>query len=236
MNAPIDTASDDYFSEAHRWDTDRVAGIERSRRIAWRTAAAGWLCAVAGSVALALLMPLKRVDPFVIRVDNTTGVVDVVPSFTTTASIDETVTRYFLGHYVTTCERFNAVTVESDYEECGAFHGPQRNLTWAALWKTTNPESPLNLYRDGSRIRAEVQSISFFKRSSGMTDLAQVRYIKSVRQASDSLPRITRWIATIQYRYGPPSTEPRQRAWNPLGFRVVEFNTEPEVPASEVQR
>ena len=29
--------------------------------------------------ALVLLMPLKRVEPFVIRVDNTTGVVDVVP-------------------------------------------------------------------------------------------------------------------------------------------------------------
>ena len=44
-------------------------------------AAAGWLCAVAAALALALLMPLKRVEPFVVRVDNSTGVVDVVPMY-----------------------------------------------------------------------------------------------------------------------------------------------------------
>ena len=42
----------------------------------------GWSCAVASAVALMVLMPLKRVEPFVIRVDNTTGLVDVVPVYT----------------------------------------------------------------------------------------------------------------------------------------------------------
>ncbi len=69
-----------------------------------------------------VLMPLKRVDPFVIRVDNTTGLVDVVPVYAGQAQMPEAVTRYFLDHYVTVCERFNFATAESDYEECGAFH------------------------------------------------------------------------------------------------------------------
>ena len=43
-------------------------------------------------------------------------------------------TRYFLTHYVTVCERFNFSTAESDYEECGAFHSAQRNQAWYALW------------------------------------------------------------------------------------------------------
>ena len=46
-------------------------------------AAAGWLCALMSALALALLMPLKRVEPFVVRVDSTTGVVDVVPAYRT---------------------------------------------------------------------------------------------------------------------------------------------------------
>jgi len=143
------------------------------------------------------------------------------------------VSRYFLSHYVTVCERFNLVTAESDYEECGAFHGPQRNLAWATLWKRTNPQSPLNLYRDGSGIRAEVQSISFFRRASGVSDLAQVRYLKIARQSTDALPRATHWIATIQYVYAPPSMDPKLRSWNPLGFKVMEFNSEAEVPDAE---
>jgi type IV secretion system protein VirB8 len=219
-----------YFEEAARWDADRTAAVERSARVAWRIAAAGWLCAVSSSCALLLLMPLKRVDPFVIRVDNSTGVVDVVPVYAGAEVMDEAVTRYFLTHYVTVCERFNFSTAESDYEECGAFHTAQRNQAWYALWQTNNPNSPLNLHRDGSLIRAQVQSVSFFKRASGVAELAQVRYMKTELQAAGgSQERVTRWIATIQYAYAAPSKDPKTRRWNPLGFKVVEFGSEPEV-------
>src|SRR5579863_10373873 len=202
----------------------------RSTRVAWRVAAGGWLCALAGSVALAVLMPLKRVDPFVVRVDNATGIVDVVPVYSGTATPDQAVTRYFLTHYITICERFNFATAESDYEECGAFHGAQRNQAWYALWNPNNPASPLNVHKDGSTIRVQVEAVSFFQRASGVTDLAQVRYLKAERQGSGGDERITHWIATIQYSYTAPSKEPAIRRWNPLGFKVVEFTTEPEVP------
>ena len=62
----------------------------------------------------------------------------------------ETVARYFLDHYVTVCERFNYSTAESDYEECGAFHTPQRNQVWYAAWNKSNPLSPLNTFKDGT--------------------------------------------------------------------------------------
>ena len=54
----------------------------------------------------------------------------------------EAVTRYFLDHYVTVCERFNFSTAESDYQECGAFHTAQRNQAWYAAWNKTNPQLP----------------------------------------------------------------------------------------------
>jgi type IV secretory pathway component VirB8 len=78
-------------------------------------------------------------------------------------------------------------------------------------------------------IRAQVQSVSFFKRTSGVADLAQVRYIKSEQQLAGAPPHVTRWIATIQFAYASPPTDPRLRRWNPLGFKVLEFGSEPEV-------
>jgi len=217
-----------YFAEARSWDADRAAQLGRSARAAWLTATAGWLCAMAGAVALTVLMPLKRVDPFVIRVDNTTGVVDVVPVYAGTTSMDEAVTRYFLTHYLYVCERFNFATAESDYEECGAFHSPQRNQAWYALWTTTNPASPLNVHKDGSSVRVQVTSVSFFSRAIGLSDLAQVRYLKAARQGSGADESITHWLATVQYAYAEPSKDPRTRRWNPLGFKIVDFRTEPE--------
>ena len=227
MNA--DPALEAYFAEARSWDADRAAQARRSARLAWVIASAGWLALVLSCGALILLMPLKRVEPFVIRVDNTNGIVDVVPVYAGKAELTETVTRYLLTHYVTVCERFNFSTAESDYEECGAFHAAQRNQAWWATWNPNNPASPLNLYKDGSSVRAQVKSVSFFKRASGVTDLAQVRYLKAKRTSGGTDEQVTNWIATIQYAYADPSTDPRVRRWNPLGFKVIEFKPEAEV-------
>jgi type IV secretion system protein VirB8 len=220
-----------YYREAASWDADRIARATLDARRAWRVAGAGWICAVAGAVTLVLLMPLKRVEPFVVRVDNSTGIVDVVPVYDGKAPVSQTVTRYFLTHYVTICERFTFATAESDYEECGAFHGAQRNQAWYALWNPNNPASPLNVHKDGSAIRVQVESVSFFQRGSGVNDLAQVRYLKAERQAGAADERFTHWIATIQYAYTTPPKDPRVRRWNPLGFRIVELTSEPEVLA-----
>jgi type IV secretion system protein VirB8 len=218
-----------YFAEAESWDADRAAQSRRSARTAWWVAAAGWLCAVASALALALLMPLKQVIPYLVRVDGSTGIVDVVPVFTGPAAPEEAVTRYFLTHYVSVCERFNFATAESDYEECGAFHSAQRNQAWYALWTATNPNSPLNAHKDGSTVRVQVNSVSFFTRASGLTDLAQVRYLKAARQGAGAEESFTHWVATIQYAYGEAAKDPKTRRWNPLGFKILDFRPEPEL-------
>lgn len=226
---------DAYYAEASSWEADRTARAARSARTAWWVAGAGWTCAIAVSIALTVLMPLKHVEPFVIRVDRTTGLVDVVPVYVGRAPMPEVVTRYFLDHYVTVCERFNFSTAESDYAECGAFHSAQRNVAWSSMWSRTNPRSPLNLYKDGTTVRAQVTSVSFFTRSDGVTDLAQVRYFKAKRQGGSAQEARSYWIASIRYTYAAPSSDANARRWNPLGFKVIDFRPEEEagpVPSS----
>jgi len=229
-----DPALSAYFTEAASWDADRAAMNARSVRTAWRVAAGACVVTVLALFALMLLVPLKHVEPFVIRVDNTTGIVDVVPAFTGQASMPEVVTRYFLDHYLTVCERFNFATAESDYEECSSFHAPGRHQEWMTLWDRANPDSPLNRHKDGSTVRVQVSSITFFQRGNGVEDLAQVRYVKSQRTGNGN-EQLSHWIATIQYVYGTPAKDPRMRRWNPLGFKVVDYRTEAEaLPAEPV--
>jgi type IV secretion system protein VirB8 len=218
-----------YFQEAESWDADRMSHLRRNAQVAWWVAAAGWTCAVAAALSILVLMPLKRVEPFVVRVDNATGIVDVVPVYDGSATPQEAVTRYFLTHYLTVCERFNFATAESDYEECGAFHSPQRNQVWYAQWTATNPASPLNVHKDGSTVRVQVKSVSFFTRASGLSDLAQVRYLKALRQGAGAEEAFSHWVATIQFAYAEPAKDPKTRRWNPLGFKIIDFKSEPEV-------
>jgi type IV secretion system protein VirB8 len=224
-----DQALQSYLAEAASWDADRVAQAGRSAAVAWRVAAAGWLCAIASVVALALLMPLKRVEPYLIRVDNSTGVVDVVPVYTGHAQLGEAVTRYFLTHYITVCEQFDYARAESDYEECAAFNSAPLNQSMYAKWNRANPSSPLNVHKDGSTATIRIESVSFFKRASGVSDLAQVRFARFEQQDGGTPGKVTHWIASIEYRYGNPPDDGLARSWNPLGFEVLDLGIEPEV-------
>ena len=228
-------APKEYLEEAASWDADRVAQAAHACAVAWRVATAGWLCAVASGVALALVMPLKRVEPYLIRVDSSTGVVDAVPLYSGHAALGEAETRYFLTHYITVCERFDHSFAQSDYEECGAFNSARLNQAMYVKWSRANPSSPLNVHKDGSSETVRIESVSFFRRSSGVADLAQVRFARIERE-EDTVPgRITHWIASIEYRYGKPPEDPRTRGWNPLGFEVLDVGIEPEVLGTDQQ-
>jgi type IV secretion system protein VirB8 len=218
-----------YLEEAASWDADRVAQGARAVVVAWRVAAAGWLCAVASIVALTLLMPLKRVEPYLIRVDNSTGIVDVVPAYSGHVSPGEAVSRYFLAHYITVCEQFDYPMAEKDYEECGAFNSARLNQAMYTKWNRANPSSPLNVHKDGSTESVRIESVSFFRRASGVSNLAQVRYALIERQGEGTPGSITHWIASIGYSYAKPPEDPRTRSWNPLGFEVLDIGIEPEV-------
>lgn len=226
MSAATELAG--YWQESRSWEADRTQQWREAART-WRwVAAAGWTCALAIAIAIVVLMPLKRVVPYVIRVDSSTGIVDVVPPYDARATPSQVVTRYLLNHYVSTCQRFNFATAESDYGECGALQSAQRNQLWYAQWKRSNPESPLNLYKDGSLVQATVTSVTFLKESDHDPGLAQVRYVKRVRPSADAAEQASHWIASIRYQYVQPAQDARLRTLNPLGFQVMEFRAEQE--------
>ena len=230
-----DRSLTNYLEEAASWDADRVAQAARSVAVAWRVASAGWLCAIAGIAALVLLMPLKKVEPYLVRVDDTTGVVDVVPVYEGHASLGEAVTRYFLTRYITVCERFDRAMAQSDYEECGAFNSPRLNEALYARWNRANPRSPLNVHRDGGTVAVRIESVSFLPHGNGADDLAQVRFASIERDGTGAAGRVTHWIASVAYRYGKPPSDPRTRGSNPLGFEVLDLQIDPEVLGSARQ-
>jgi type IV secretion system protein VirB8 len=226
-----------YFEAARDWDCHRSQAAARSERRAWWVAGLATLLALLAVAAVAGLTPMKTVEAFVIRVDNTTGIVDVVPALTGQAEVPEAVTRFFLSQYVQARERYVAALAESDYEQVGAFHTPAMNQAWAALWNRNRADSPLNLNADGSTVRVQVNAVSFLSPASGRNDLAQVRFLTARAPAGQGAgqggtEQVTQYVATLQYAYGEPSKDDRVRAANPLGFKVLEYRKEPELQRS----
>jgi type IV secretion system protein VirB8 len=217
---------DEYYAQARGWHEDRRARERSSARVAWWVAGAAGLLAALAVAAVLALTPLKRVEPYLVRVDASSGVVDVVPRYAGGVELPEAVTRLLLAEYVNARERYVAALAEADYERVGAQQGPQLNQAWAALWDRSNPASPLNVHRDGGSSDVQVQSVTFLSPGSGAKDLAQVRFRRTVRGGEPA-----QYLATLKFAYGKPADDDRQRLLNPLGFRVVEYRREPEVLA-----
>jgi type IV secretion system protein VirB8 len=219
---------DDYYAEAQRWLADERRGNARRARLALWFAAGALTVAGVLAAALVVALPLKRTEPYVVRVDDGSGIVDVIPRYVGTADLPETVLRHLLAEYVTHRERYIAALAETDYEETGAFHTAAMNENWAHLWARSNPESPLNRYADGSRVTVQIRSIAILKREAA-GDVAQVRFRREVQPSPGAQERVDDWVATLSTTFAPSSLDLRTRTANPLGFKVLEYRREPEV-------
>lgn len=225
-----------YFDEARSWDEDKTERIQRSEKRAWRVVAAVVCIAVLEAVGLASLAPLKSVEPFVIRVDNITGMVDVVSTLTDTdgeveESAQEALDRYWLGQYIRHREGYQWATREYDRRLVGLLSDASVQQAYAAYTDPRqNSKAPVNIYGRNAEVVTEVKGVSFINSETveGETrTTALVRYTKQVKRAGERSP-LTHWAATVTFRYLNSAMSVDDRMENPLGFQVVNYRNNQE--------
>ncbi|QRG06754.1 virB8 family protein [Xanthobacter dioxanivorans] len=211
-----------YFDKARRFDQDRLIRAERSVRIAWFVAIVASILAATAIAAVAGLTPLKTVQPFVVRVDNSTGIVDVVSALTSTAgTYDEAVTKYFAARYVRARESYVWSEAEENFRTVSLLSTQAEQQRFAALYRGSNPESPQNIYGRNATARISIVSISLIN-----PHVVSVRYIRTVTRGEDV--RTTHWVATLTFAYVNAPMSSTDRLVNPLGFVVSEYRADPE--------
>lgn len=223
-----------YFKEARSWDEDKTDRTQRSEKRAWRVAGAVGVIAVLEAIGLVSLLPLKSVEPFIIRVDNNTGVVDVVSTLTETdgevkQEAQEALDKYWLSQYIRHREGYQWATREYDRELVGLMSASKVQQDYAAYTDPRqNPQAPVTVYGRSSEVETNVTSVSIInsERVDGeKRTTALVRYTKQVERAGDRSP-LSHWTATVTfvYRNSPMRIENRQR--NPLGFQVINYRND----------
>lgn len=213
-----------YFEEAKSWSQDRVAAAERSKRLAWTVAACAGLLALAAVGAVAALTPLKTVEPFVVRVDRSTGAVDVMTGLKGTDHVtyDEAVNKYFLALYVRTREGWLPQAAEQNFRQVAIMSAPPEQERWADDFRPTNAQSPQVLWGDNGVSLIDVRAISFVS-----PKVADVRFHRILRQAQQTTE--SDWIATVAFTYTKAPMAEADRLRNPLGFQVISYRSDPEV-------
>lgn len=229
MNKPVDKKNfEEYLKEVRTWETDKVVELEKSKKTAWRVAIASGCTAFAAVLAVVGLTPLKQVEPYVIRVDNSTGIVDVVDALTDgKTNYDEAVNKYFTQWYVRYREGYSKELAEDYYFNVGIMSNSLEQQKYFQVFNPKNPQSPLNVYGSYAKVKVRIKGTSFIS-----PNVALVRYTKEVERGLDK-PQLTHWVATITFKYTTAPMSEKDRAVNPLGFQVTEYRNDPDALAPD---
>ncbi|WP_208441711.1 virB8 family protein [Bartonella raoultii] len=214
---------DQYIKEARSFDIDRMHGMRIRMKISMALTVLFGLMTIALALAVAVLTPLKTVEPFVIRVDNSTGIVDTVSALKDSPNnYDEAITRYFAGQYVRARESFQASEAENNFRLVSLLSSPKEQNRFANWYAGNNPESPQNIYQNMT-VTVAIKSISFLN-----DELIQIRYYKTLTEI-DGKETISHWVAILNFSYINAKISTKDRLINPLGFQVSEYRSDPEV-------
>lgn len=227
------------YTQAAKWFEKRVADDYRlkARNSRWLAVFFGIL-AFMSIAALMGITPLKTVVPFVLRVDNNSGYVDVVKPATESGESPEVKEdKRNIVAYVMARESYNWASQPANY----------------ALVQLLSYDDVFQEYRNFQlsskgyvaqlgkveQFRTEVNAMVPLRNSSEPALAAnkdirtyQVRFTKTLLDANgkpslDAVP--TRWVATMSFDYKNPATSEGDDWLNPRGFGVRAYSKTQEV-------
>ncbi|RLV60881.1 Type IV secretory pathway component [Parashewanella curva] len=222
-----------YFAEARGWDAELNVKIKQSEQRAWKCCLLLALLATLLAISLITLMPLKSIEPFVIRVDNNTGFVDVVSTLTSKGQVkqqaQEVLDKYFLAQYLRHREGYQWQTRTYDRKLIGLMSDENIQQDYGLQTDPkSNSNAPINLYGQSAQVLIKVNAISFIahdKNNGEQTTTALVRYTKRVKQVGEDHP-LTHWVATITFTFRNAPMSVANRQLNPLGFQVLSYRND----------
>lgn len=215
----------DFVDAAKAFEKSEIEMVQRNSKIAWRISGTCLLLVGLLSGAIAGLTPLKEVKPFVIRVDNNTGVTDIVTSIKKKeASYGEVVDKFFLSQYIRSREGYDWQTIQDSYDATMLMSAPAVQAEFSRIYHN-NPDAPHLKLRGDYKVVAKITAITFIGKT------AQIRFEKQRIPVTGDLDKAfpaQKMIATIGFDYTDKPFSEKDRLVNPLGFQVNSYRVDPE--------
>ena len=170
----------------------------------------------------------KSIEPFIVEIEEKTGIPTVVDQVTTKQYVaDEVMQEYFLYSYIKAREGYDYRTYNYDY------HRVVRLLSSGNIYSSfrrgvsaRNENSPVNLYARSVRLVPVIKSIQDIDNAKQIRLL--VRHLKG-----NLLLREEHKIIYMKYAFVNLNITLEERLINPLGFRVVEYRVDQDFVAGK---
>lgn len=175
--------------------------------------------------AVRQLTPLKSVEPFVIQVEDKTGITQVVNPITAKElSATEAVNDFFVIQYVKARETYDIGSLQANYDTVRVMSEPSVIFKeYSELLNTRNPASVVNRLGNTGTRRIQIKGVTYLP-STPPSVLAQARILV---EEVDNFKKETRQYhkaALVEFRYEAINLTAQERYINPLGFIVYSYS------------
>ncbi|EOV7122798.1 virB8 family protein [Campylobacter coli] len=200
--------------------------IEQSNKRAWLIAFVSIFIAIISIVAVVLLTPLKTIEPYVIRVDNTTGMVDILTMLDEKEiSSNEALDKYFISQYVKAREGYYYELLNQDYLLTQLMSSEKVANEYRAWYEGENARD--QILKNSNEVNVQILSIVLGNSNGIKTSTIRAKIITknlNTRGLSESTK-----VITLSYDYILAKASEENRILNPLGFKVTNYRIDEEI-------
>ncbi|MBZ9655466.1 virB8 family protein [Phyllobacterium lublinensis] len=216
-----------YFAEAVRWENDVIRTVKRSRMIAWVVTAFSAMLAGLAMACMAMLLPLKSFEAYVVEVDKTTGYMEIKrPLAEGDLTQSEAITRMNVVRYVNARETYDPSNVQNDFDLAQLLSTGNASRDLTNLYGPSSPTNPVNRYGRQTRVLPSIKSIQI------PNDRTAIVRFSTQRIGQESGPE-DHWVALMHYRYSRAPMTNEWRFENPLGFQITDYRRDQETLSGE---
>ncbi|WP_298379596.1 virB8 family protein [uncultured Bradyrhizobium sp.] len=215
-----------YYADGATWEHDIARRNRNSRALAWIVASVMSVVAIVTLGILALLVPLKTYEPYMVVVDKTTGFVEVKrPMAEGALTQDEAVTMFNVVRYVKARETYDPKALKDNFDlaQLLASGDAARELT--EIYSPANPNNPVKIYGTNTEVAVNIKSVTFPNNRTAL-----VRFSTDEKSATNTITR--HWVSLVRFRYTGAPMRNEWRFQNPLGFQALEYRRDQETAPS----
>ncbi|MCE2926146.1 MAG: hypothetical protein LW823_00655 [Rickettsiales bacterium] len=211
-------------TQTKNWYKDRYQYVLVQRKLLVLITFLSLVSTFATTMVIASLTPLKTVEPFVIQVDQKTGIAQTVDPLTATElTANEAVNNFYIVQYIRARETYSLPDLARNYETVRIMS--ESTMVYPEFIAQQNPNNPSsNAARLGT---SGVRTVKFKSFSYLNPSTVQARVL--IEEKNESGIFNFHRIVTLEFQYIKMALTLEERYINPLGFRVTSYRTDEEI-------
>lgn len=218
--------SRNFDRQAMDFETSLSYIAKNSTQRAWIVAFFSVIVALASVLAVSFLTPLKTVEPYVIRVDNVTGMVDILTTLNEEKiTSNEALDKHFITQYVKAREGYYYDMLNKDYVLVQLLSSPEVASDYRLIYEGENARD----VELKNNYQIDPQILSVVLNNSNGVKIATTRlklkiFNKSTQGIAEKII-----VVTLSYDYFLEAIREQDRLDNPLGFKVLNYRVDEEI-------